>query len=84
MLQSMFNTIKLEKFMTKWEYVVIAGVAEDGGITRVKSTSSNWSYNSFVDMLNRHGDIGWELVDIEHISKKAGFLCTFKRPVSED
>lgn len=66
----------------KWEYTVIAGVAENG-VTRVKGTSTNWSYPSFVAMLNDHGTTGGELVDVEHISKKSGFIWTFKRPVSE-
>jgi hypothetical protein len=67
----------------KWEYVVVAGVHENG-FTHIKGTSTNWSHRSFVEFLNSQGILGWELVDIEHISKKAGFLCTFKRPVSED
>lgn len=66
----------------KWEYNVIAGIAENG-IIHEKGTSTSWNHPSFVEMLNAHGDMGWELVDLEHISKKVGFICTFKRPIED-
>lgn len=69
----------------KWEYNVATGVAQpDGTIAMKWTTTKLWKFSCFVEMLNAHGDVGWELVDLEHISKKAGFICTFKRQISED
>ena len=65
----------------KWEYCVATGVKEGSVIRVTWTTLKTWSYSNFTEFLNDHGSCGWELVDVEHISKKAGFICTFKRPV---
>lgn len=84
MLQSIFNTIKLEKFMIKWEYAslvitakravfVCRGVAEDVGV------SSDIGF--VVGYLCNIGSLGWELVGFDMGINSCYY---FKRPLSED
>lgn len=65
----------------KWEYCVATGVKEGNVIRVTWTTLKTWSYLNFTEFLNDHGSFGWELADVEHISNKAGFICTFKRPI---
>lgn len=78
MLQSIFNTVKLEKFMTKWEYVIVTiKVIELLGMKQYQETFINFKTDpDKTVILDELGSYGWELVGWEgeeHTFKRALF-----------
>jgi len=66
--------------MKRWEYAVVTGNQSPDKTTKIRFTTiSQWEYKSYIEFLNDVGNQGWELVSHEHVSIKAGWICTFKR-----